>query len=133
MHRSLRLGRCRKNLPLYASSFPAMTLPKKSRSSIVVDDVTYHWTRGRSPACLWVTVQHGSGHGALLRIDTVGIPMPNDIADGIRFAIKSGWEPKIGGKMFYLGFTDQPGFERFVVRAHDSPDYWRVISGDGNI
>ena len=83
---------------LYASSFPAMTLPKKSRSSIVVDDVTYHWTRGRSPACLWVTVQHGSGHGALLRIDTVGIPMPNDIADGIRFAIKSGWEPKIGGE-----------------------------------
>ena len=108
-----------------------MTLPKKSRSSIVVDDVTFHWTRGRAPECLWVTVQHGSGHGSLLRIDTVGVPLPNDIADGIRFAIASGWNPESGGKMFYLGFTDQPNNDRFVVRAHDSPPYWRVVSGIG--
>jgi hypothetical protein len=107
-----------------------MTLPKKSRSSIVVDAVTFHWTRGRSPENMWVTVQHGSGHGALLRIDTHGIPLPDDIADAIRFAMQSGWQPESGGDMFFLGFTDLPDYPRFVVRAHDSPDYWREFSRD---
>ncbi len=107
-----------------------MTLPKKSRKVIVVDGVTFHWTRGKIPENMWVTVQHGSGHGSLLRIDLYGVPLPNDIADGIRFALRSGWVPESAGEMFYLGFTDLPNHDRFVVRSKDSPDFWRDFSAE---
>jgi hypothetical protein len=76
---------------------------------------------------MWVTVQHASGVGSLLRIDTYGIPKPKDIADAIRFALQSGWVPESGGEMFFIGFTDRPDHERFVLRSHDSPDFWRTF------
>src|SRR5262245_1579479 len=100
-------------------------LPAKSRSTIVVDGSEYHWTRGRGDG--WVTVQHESGNGSLLRIDLYGLPMPADIADAIRFALAHGWSPFTSGPMFFIGFTDVADRPRFVVRAHDSPDYWREL------
>ncbi|MDB5344721.1 MAG: hypothetical protein JWP89_3098 [Schlesneria sp.] len=104
-----------------------MTIPKKSRRTISVDNVKYHWTRGhtRRTENGWVTVQQADGHGSLLRIDLYGIPKPIDISEGIRFAIANGWNPSKSDQMFYLGFTDQPGHKRFIVRSADSPDFWR--------
>jgi hypothetical protein len=104
-----------------------MTLPAKSRRTIVVDNVSYYWTRGRSDG--WVTIQHSSGRGPLLRIDLWGIPLPVDIANGIRFAIANGWSPTEGDKPMYLGFNDKEESERFVLRSADSPDYWREFVG----
>lgn len=104
-----------------------MTIPKKSRREISVDNNTYHWTRGRVRRAGngWITVQHAGGEGSLLRIDLFGIPTPADIAEGIRFAIANGWNPAISNRPFYLGFTDQREAHRFVVRGADSPDFWR--------
>lgn len=102
-----------------------MTIPKKSRREITVDNNTYHWTRGRRAENAWVTIQRASGEGSLLRIDLFGIPTPADIAEGIRFAIANGWSPEVSNRSFYLGFTDQRETNRFVVRASDSPDFWR--------
>src|SRR4051794_24146430 len=65
----------------------------------------------------------GNGKGRRLRIDLHGVPKPADIAEGIRFAIKHGWS----SEPFYIGFTDLPDVERFVVRSADSPDYWREL------
>ena len=103
-------------------------LPSKRRSNIVIDGETFHWTRGRSPENLWVTVQHASGKGPLLRIDLDGIPLPADVADAIRFAMANGWEARAAGSAFFLGFTTRADHPRFVVRNHDSPDYWREFS-----
>ncbi len=107
-----------------------MTIPKKSRRKISVDDATYYWTRGRNRRAEngWITVQREPGTGSLLRIDLYGIPNPVDITEGIRFAIANGWKSSKSEQMFYLGFTDQPGTERFVVRSATSADYWREFA-----
>ena len=107
-----------------------MTLPKKNRQSIVVLGETYHWTRGRSPENMWITIQHGSGQGALIRMDAVGMPMPSDIAEAIRFAQKHGWQPTQGGEPFYLGFTDRKNHPRLVVRQDHERPYWQELELD---
>ena len=109
-----------------------MTLPKYKRRRIVVDGVSYHWTRGRAPANMWITVQHGSGRGPQLRIDLFGVPLPRDIAEGIRFALANGWSPIEGEIPMFLGFSDQRESNRFVLRSANSPDYWKEFSGEAH-
>lgn len=102
-----------------------MAIPNRERRTIVVDEVEYHWTRGKNDG--WATVQHGSGRGPLLRIDLCDVPLPADIADTVRFAASCGWTPTKGRKTFYLGFATRPGMDRFVLRAADSPPYVRSL------
>ena len=111
-----------------------VTLPKRNRRDIVVDDVAYHWTIGtkddhrRGTA----TVQHAPGRGARLIIDVVGTLLPADVANAIRFAIELGWKPAESGQEVWIGFCDEYSEtdKRFVARTASDPPYWSVPRTD---
>jgi hypothetical protein len=105
-----------------------MTMPRKNRRNLIVDGVKYHWIErghgkehwlnlGYSSGC--ITFQEAPGRGACLFLVFIEYPTRRDLAEVIRFALQHGWQPS-QNKPFYLGFSDAPARERFVVRTKDS-------------
>jgi hypothetical protein len=78
------------------------------------------------------TVQHASGCGARLIIDPIGILLPDDVGNAIRFAIELGWKPSESGPDAWIGFCDEhlEKEKRFVARAASDPPYWSVPRAD---
>ncbi len=103
-----------------------MTLPRKNRRTIVVDGHTYHWQF--DPFRLWgndsfVCVQDGTGRGPLLKMQWVGIALPNHIEAAIRFAHANGWRPN-GKNILEIGANSNENPVTFRIKPDGAPRYW---------
>lgn len=103
-----------------------MTLPKKNRRNIVVDSHEYHWQF--DPFRLWgndsfVCVQDASGHGPLMKIQWVGIALPNHVESAIRFAHANGWKPD-GDTILEIGADSNAEPIAFQLKPDGADRYW---------
>lgn len=80
-----------------------MTIPKRGRRTITVDDVAFHFKASFERAER-IVIQHASGRGACLFIFPHAVMTPTHIADAIRFAITKGWPPGTKGADCWLAF-----------------------------
>ena len=103
-----------------------MTLPKKNRRNIVVDGHAYHWKF--DPFRLWgndsfICVQDATGHGPLLRMQWVGIALPNHIESAIRYSLSNGWNPTDGG-IVEIGANSNVEPVIFRTKPDGASRYW---------
>ena len=103
-----------------------MTLPKKNRRNIVVDGHEYHWQF--NPFRLWgndsfICVQDASGRGPLLKMQWVGIALPNHIESAIRFAQAKGWQPE-GATILEIGADSNSEPVKFRLKPDGAARYW---------
>jgi hypothetical protein len=102
-----------------------MTLPRKGRRSITVDDVDYHYKIAfeRSERAV---IQNADGTGAFLFVFPFAIMKPANVADAIRFAISCEWTPERNGDACWLAFdADTDGRSHF---EHIPNDDFRVVT-----
>jgi hypothetical protein len=103
-----------------------MTLPKKNRRNIVVDGHKYHWQF--DPFRLWgndsfVCVQDATGRVPLLKMQWVGIALPNHIEAAIRYAHANGWQPD-GANILEIGANSNADPVTFRVKPDGASRYW---------
>lgn len=107
-------------------AFSPMTLPKKNRRDIVVDGHTYHWQFDPFRLCgndSFVCVQDASGRGPLLKMQWVGIALPNHIEAAIRFAHANGWRHD-GTNILEIGADSNADPVTFRMKPDGAPRYW---------
>lgn len=106
---------------LSVKALTPMTMPKKSRRSICVDGESFHWVE-RVMQFGHLTIQHASGAGSCLIVLPLDIMLPAEMADGIRYAKRSGWQPRTPDANVWIGFQlAEPRFR--IVRPHSKIEY----------
>jgi hypothetical protein len=103
-----------------------MTLPKKYRRNIVVDDHKFHWhfhPYRFGVHSSFICVQDASGTGPLLKIQWVGIALPNHVESAIRFAWETGWDPQ-GKQILEIGVNSLKEPVTFCIKPADASRHW---------
>lgn len=104
----------------------SLTLPKKNRRDIVVDGHSYHWQfhplrlQGKDS---FICVQDASGRGPLLKIQWLGIALPNHVETAIRYAIKNGWVSS-GTGIIEIGANTVDEPITFRIKPDGASRYW---------
>ena len=100
-----------------------MTLPKKNRRNIVVDDHQYHWHCCGGFNDAYVRVQAASGKGGLLNVQFVGYATPKHIEQAIRFGLDQGWSPN-GKESIEIGGSDENTSIEYELKPDGASRTW---------